>query len=159
VDRENLNRAAETTIPLMEEALRVRKRVTETGRVRVSVETEMEERVLRETLRGQRAEVERVTINRELEPGETAPVERREEDGTLVLPVLEEVLVVERRLVLREEIRIRTVATQEMYEATIPLRRQRAAVETSHDAEKHSADNREDMSASSRSAAQLSSTK
>lgn len=116
-------------VPLVEEALRLGKRVVETGRVRISVATETEERLVRETLHGQRAEVERVTLDRELEPGEAVPLARREEDGTLVLPVLEEVLVIERRLVLREEIRMRTVATEETYETTVPLRRQRAAVE------------------------------
>ena len=116
-------------LPLVEEALRVGKRRVETGRVRVSVSTETEERRLRETLRTERAEVERVAVGRELAEGEQAPTARREEDGTLVVPVLEEVLVVERRLVLREEIRLRLVAAEEAVEQPVTLRRQRAVVE------------------------------
>ena len=118
-------------LPLVEEALRVGKRRVETGRVRVSVSTETEERLLRETLRGERAEVERVAVGRELAEGEPAPVARREEDGTVVVPVLEEVLVVERRLVLREEIRLRLVPVEEAVEQPVTLRRQRAVVERS----------------------------
>ena len=116
-------------LPLVEEALRVGKRVVETGRVRVSVATETEERLVRETLRTERAEVERVPIGRELAEGEEAPVTRQDEDGTVIVPVLEEVLVVERRLVLREEIRLRLVAAEEAVEQPVTLRRQRAEVE------------------------------
>jgi stress response protein YsnF len=56
-------------------------------------------------------------------------VARHEADGTYVLPVLEEVLVVERRLVLREEIRMRLVTTEAPVEEVVTLRRQRAEVE------------------------------
>ncbi len=47
----------------------------------------------------------------------------------VVVPVLEEVLVVERRLVLREEIRLRLAAIDETVEQPVTLRRQRAEVE------------------------------
>jgi hypothetical protein len=73
-------------LPLAEEALRVGKRRVETGRVRVSVSTETEERRLRETLRTERAEVERVAVGREPAEGEQAPAARREEDGTSWCP-------------------------------------------------------------------------
>jgi uncharacterized protein (TIGR02271 family) len=119
----------EAVLPLAEEALRVGKRRVETGRVRVSVATEAEDRLVRETLRTERVEVERVAVGRELAEGEPVPAARREDDGTLVVPVLEEVLVVERRLVLREEVRLRTVAAEETVERPVTLRRQRAEVE------------------------------
>ena len=121
--------ANEVVLPLVEEALRVGKRRVETGRVRVSVNTEVEEQVVRETLRSERAEIERVPIGRELAHGEQAPAVRQEPDGTVVVPVLEEILVVERRLVLREEIRMRLVAVDEAVEQPMTVRRQRASVE------------------------------
>jgi stress response protein YsnF len=121
--------AEETVLPLVEETLRVGKRRIETGRVRISVPAEAEERLVRETFRSERAEVERVNIDHELTEGEPAPIARREEDGTFILPVLEEVLVIERRLVLRKEIRLRLVAAEETIEETVTLRRQRAEVE------------------------------
>lgn len=121
--------ASEVVLPLVEETLRVGKRQVETGRVRVSVKTEIEEQVVRETLRSERAEIERVTIGRELADGEPTPAMRREPDGTVVVPVLEEVLVVERRLVLREEIWMRMVSVDEAVEQPVTIRRQRASVE------------------------------
>jgi stress response protein YsnF len=121
--------AGETVLPLVEETLRVGKRRVETGRVRVSVGTEVQEQVVRETLRSERAELERVPIGRELAQGEPAPAMRQEPDGTVVVPVLEEVLVVERRLVLKEEIRMRLVAVDEPVEQPVTVRRQRVSVE------------------------------
>ena len=119
----------EAVLPLAEELLRIGKRRVETGRVRVSVATDVEERLVREALRSERAEVERVPVGRELAGGEQAPLVRREQDGTIVVPVVEEVLVVERRLVLREEVRLRVAAVEEIVEQPVTLRRQRAEVE------------------------------
>jgi len=119
----------EVVLPLIEEALRVGKRQVEIGRVRVSIATDTEERLVRETLRSERVEVERVAVGRELTAGEPAPLARREKDGTLVVPVLEEMLVIERRLVLREELRLRTVAAEDTVEQHVTLRRQRVEVE------------------------------
>jgi stress response protein YsnF len=53
----------------------------------------------------------------------------RTEDGVTIIPVLEEVLVVEKRLVLKREIRIRKRSTSETVEIPVSLRQQRAKVE------------------------------
>ncbi|MGI4795100.1 MAG: DUF2382 domain-containing protein, partial [Janthinobacterium lividum] len=100
------------TINLLEEVLRVSKREVETGRVRVSVLTDTEQRVVAETLRSRRVEVERVKLGRRLEPGETMP-QSRIEGQELVVPIVEEMLVVEKRLVVTEELRIRIMHTEE----------------------------------------------
>jgi stress response protein YsnF len=47
----------------------------------------------------------------------------------LVIPVLEEVLVVEKRLVLREELRIRRTSASEAVEVPVTLRRQHAEID------------------------------
>ena len=51
------------------------------------------------------------------------------EGDILVVPVVEEVLVMEKRLLITEELRIRIVHSHERVEQTVPLRRQRAMVE------------------------------
>jgi stress response protein YsnF len=55
--------------------------------------------------------------------------EVRTEDGVVIVPVLEEVLVVEKRLFLKEELHIRRSVTQEEVEVPITLRKQRAVIE------------------------------
>ena len=70
-------------------------------------------------------EVTRVAVGREVD---IAP-EVRTEDGVVIVPVLEEVLVVEKRLFLKEELHIRRSVTQEEVEVPITLRKQRAVIE------------------------------
>lgn len=111
-------------VPVVEEAIGVTKRVVETGRVSVSLTTETAQELIRETLRTRRAEVERVKLDQEVKE---APVVREEGD-VLIIPVLEEVLVVEKRLVLREEIRLRFINDQEQVEQTVERRIQHAEV-------------------------------
>jgi len=118
-------RVSEETIVLAEEVLKVGKREVVKGRVRVRTETETLETAARADLEGQSVEVTRVPRD---EFVEAAPPVRTEGDVT-ILPVLEEVLVVETRLLLKEEIHVRRTATHETVEIPVTLRRQRAVVE------------------------------
>ena len=63
-----------------------------------------------------------------VEPG-AAPPQVRTEGNVTVLPVVEEVLVVERRLLIKEELRLIRHATKEVIETPVTLRKQRAVVE------------------------------
>ena len=116
------------TLPLIAETARIDKRVVETGRVRVSTRTETTDQVMRETLRSDMVGVTRVAINRTLAEGETPPVVR-EENGVTIIPVLEEILVVEKRLVLKEEVHVRQTTAGEDVEMPVTLRRQHAVIE------------------------------
>ena len=118
----------EAVLPLIAETARIDKRVVETGRVRVSTRTETVDQVLRETLRSDMVGVTRVAINRTLAEGEVPPVVRQE-NGVTIIPVLEEILVVEKRLVLREEVHVRQTTAGEDVEMPVTLRRQRAVIE------------------------------
>ena len=119
---------SDAVIELVEETARIEKRLVETGRVRVSTRTETTEQVLRETLRADAVGVTRVPIGRVIAEGETAP-QVRDVGGVTIIPVLEEVLVVEKRLVLKEEVHIRRTSSGEDVEVPITLRRQSAVVE------------------------------
>jgi stress response protein YsnF len=118
----------EVVIPLAEEAVTVSKREVETGRVRVALTTDTETFIAREVLRGRRVEVERVPVGRTLAEGE-APPQSREEGDTLVIPVFEEVAVVVKRLILRQEVRLRFFPTEQPLEEAVEVRRQHGAVE------------------------------
>jgi stress response protein YsnF len=120
--------AEEQVIPIVEEQIAVSKREIETGTVRVALTTDAERLIARETLHGRRVEVDRVSVNRELPEGEAAPEIRQEED-TLIIPLVEEVAVVTRRLVIRDELRLRFIPTEEPFAKELMVRRQRATVE------------------------------
>ena len=112
-------------VPVAEEKLTVTKQDVETARVRVSLKTETLQDVVRETLRGHRVEVERIPIGREVDH----VLESRVEDGVVIIPVVEEILVVEKRLVLKEEVRLRYVNTTEAVEYPLTRRSQSAVIE------------------------------
>ena len=118
----------DTTIPLVEETatLAIRERVT--GRTRVSTRTETVAEDVAATLESQHVEVTRVPVGRDLDPEEPVPLPR-EEAGTTIVPVLEEVLVVEKRLRLVEEVRIRRVTEVEDVHVPVALRRQVVDIE------------------------------
>jgi uncharacterized protein (TIGR02271 family) len=119
------DKQAVETIPLVEEELRVERRSLVTGKVRVrSVVDEVDE-IARATLEEEQVQVTRVPIEREVTQ---RPAVRQEGDVTIV-PLLEEVLVVEKRLILREELHIRRLVTQQEVEVPVTLRKERAVVE------------------------------
>ncbi|MHC2109089.1 YsnF/AvaK domain-containing protein [Methylobacterium sp. CM6246] len=121
--------ASETrTIPVIEETARIEKRTVETGRVRVRTETETQDCILHESLRTDSVAVTREPVNRTLAEGEAVPV-TRSEGGVTIIPILEEILVVEKRLVLKEEVHIRQTSAGEDVEVPVTLRKQRAVVE------------------------------
>jgi uncharacterized protein (TIGR02271 family) len=98
-------------VPVIEEQISVQKRLVETGQVVIHVEPRVEQQVLEVPLLEDAVEVERVAINRFVD----GPTPVREEGDVTVVPVFEEVLVVQKRLMLKEEIRLvrRRVATIE----------------------------------------------
>ena len=112
-------------VELVEEKLNVDKQRAVTGRVRITTETELTEEIAQATLAGERVEVIREPIGEEVG---SIPKMRVEGDVTII-PVLEEIVVVEKRLVLVEEIRIRKIRTAEDVFVPVALRKQRATVE------------------------------
>ena len=115
-------------IPIVEEELQLSKREIVTGRVRIQTITDTVEEHVRQELTGQRVEVQRVPIDLMIEEN-AAPPQIRTEGNVTIVPVLEEVLVVQRRLVLKEELRITRHHTTEQTDVAVTLRKQRAEIE------------------------------
>ena len=113
------------TLQVVEETLDVSKHRVVTGTVRVTTTTEVVEEVAQVEIDRYRVEVTRVPVGRVVEQ---APLARSEGDTTIV-PVLEERLVVVKQLFVKEELHIRHVVERETVRETVPLRRQRVAVE------------------------------
>lgn len=119
------NPAGRAVLPLAQEAARVEKRKVLKGRVRVHSATETFEEFAEAELASDETDVTRVPIGRVVT--ETPKV--RVEGEVTIVPVLEEVLVVEKQLVLKEEIHIRRERSSETVRIPVALRRQRAVVE------------------------------
>ena len=112
--------ADKLTLPLHTEETAVTRRQVIEDTVRVSTVAREVEQPVDELLTHERVEVERVPIGRQI--AQAPPV--REEGHTVIIPVVEEMLVVERRLILKEEVRIRRVRVTEHYHETIMVRDQ-----------------------------------
>jgi stress response protein YsnF len=113
------------TIPVVNERAFIDKRVVEKGVVRVRTLVDEDTAWVREDLVSEEVVVDRVAIGREVK----RPPKVRHEGDVMIIPVVEEVLVVEKRLVLKEELHVRRIASTLTVEETVPVRSMRAVVE------------------------------
>ena len=97
-----LTRGDEVIIPLVAETLSVGKREVETGRVRFSTTVTERVETVDEPLFKTEVEIKRVTVGQFVD----APPAVRYEQNVMIIPVMEEVLVVEKRLRVKEEVYI-----------------------------------------------------
>ena len=118
------DKTGETVIPLLAEEIAVSKQVVETGRVQVSRITHEREQLIDELLAHETVEIDRTPIGRHVD---MMPAIRNEGDS-VVIPIVEEVLVIERRLLLKEEVRVRRVRSTERLQESVTLRHHEAVV-------------------------------
>jgi uncharacterized protein (TIGR02271 family) len=116
---------ATVAVPVVHEELRVGKRVEETGRVRINKVIREEEQVVDEPLTREEVTVERRAVNRVAE----GPQEPRTEGDATIIPVVQEVLVVEKRLMVTEELVVRKRVVEERRPQTFTVWREEAVVE------------------------------
>jgi uncharacterized protein (TIGR02271 family) len=113
-----------TVVPIVEEQVEVGKRTVTAGRVHVAKEVHEVQAAVDLPLVQEHVQVERVPVERYL----AEPVAPHYEGDTLVIPVMEEVLVVEKRLLLREEVRVTTVRQATPHRETVTLRKEQVAI-------------------------------
>ena len=114
----------EAVLRLLVEELSVDKQRIETGRLRVRRVTQERTEKVDIDVEHVEAEFERVPVGRFVDE---RPVMRETED-MIVIPVVEEVVVVERRLMLKEEIHVRKTRRVERRSEQVTLRSQDAEV-------------------------------
>jgi stress response protein YsnF len=85
------------------------------------------EEIVDEQLLERTVGIERIPINRFVDE----PVPVRQEEGTIIVPVMEEVVVVEKRLLLKEEVHIRTAEQSVGKPQKIILRSEEVEIERS----------------------------
>ena len=120
-----LTERAERVVPILAEDVVVGKRTVETGRVRVHKTVQEREEIVDEPLAQETVEVERVPINRVIE----RPIPTRQEGDVTIISVTKEVLVVEKRLMFTEEVRITRRKTEFREPQRVILHSEEIAVE------------------------------
>ncbi|TWI57640.1 uncharacterized protein (TIGR02271 family) [Pseudomonas duriflava] len=127
--KDELENLANETIPVMEEEAVLLKKKVESGRVRISKTVETQDYTVSDSLRYEEAVIERVKCGTTVDPEHLPQV--RQENGITIIPVVEEVLVVEKRLVLKEELHVQRVVREAHHTVPVTLNREKVTVEHS----------------------------
>ena len=112
-------------VPIVRERAQVTRRARATAVVRVRKQVERRTEIIDEPLTRDEVVIERVPIDRFVD----APIPDRYEGDTLVVSVLEEVVVVQKRLKLKEELRISRRRTTTREPQVIDLAEESVVVE------------------------------
>jgi uncharacterized protein (TIGR02271 family) len=112
-------------VELAQEQLEISKREVERSRIVIRTRVEERDEVAELELQQEEVTVERIPRG---VPVDAKPA-IREEDGVLIVPIVEEQLVVTTRLILKEELRISRRTRTELVRQPVRLRAERAEVE------------------------------
>src|SRR5690348_14900266 len=114
----------DVVVPLYQEQASVTKRRFVTGRVKVSRVTHQSEKLLTETFAQQQVKIDRIPIGKLIK---AVPKIRKEGDA-IIIPIVEEIPVVEHRLILIEEVWVRRIRSKANHRKRVMLRCQEAVV-------------------------------
>ena len=117
--------ATDQVLEVMEERVILEKRLVETDRARIHISVEEYDEPVETLLTRQDLHIDRKPVGTRID---AVPPVRREGD-TVIVPVVEEVLVVEKRLMLKEELHIRIDVTKQKETQTVRLRREHVDIE------------------------------
>ena len=112
-------------IELIAEQADVQKIRREVGTVRVRKTVDEEEELVEVPLISEEVEITRVAVDRPID----GPIPIREEGDTIILPLIEETLVVQKQLVLKEEVHIRRAQIETTETERVTLRKEDVVVE------------------------------
>jgi uncharacterized protein (TIGR02271 family) len=115
----------EAVIPVLAEELVVDRQATPTGGVRVHRLTHEHEETVDLPLLKEHVDIRRVLVDREVD----GPLPVRRDGDTTVIPIVEEVLVMQKRFRLKEEIHVTRTVREDRHHERVTLHRQEARVE------------------------------
>ncbi len=128
---DDLTTGEAAVIPIIEEQWQVSKKVVETGKVVLSKKVHQEEVEVDVPLMHEEHTIERIPVNQYVD---TAPPAMRYEGETMIIPVLKEEVVVQKRILVVEELRITKRQVETHSPQQITLRKEEVIVDrTTHD--------------------------
>ncbi|MDQ3633376.1 MAG: YsnF/AvaK domain-containing protein [Aridibacter sp.] len=113
------------TIPVIEEEIVVGKEYVDTGKVKISKKISEHQQTIDIPLMQERVSVERVAINKFVD----TPPEIRHEGDLMIIPVLEEQIVVQKRLVLVEELHVTKQLVETHHSEEVTTRKEDVNIE------------------------------
>lgn len=128
----------QVVVQVVEEEATFDKRLVQGDTVRVRKVVDTESVVVDEPLFMERVEVQRINLNTPVVAGEVP--QARYEGDTLIIPVVKEVIVVEKRLVITEEVRITRQRVEVHTPQRVELRKEDVLVERHSPSRKQTSD-------------------
>ncbi len=114
-------------VPVIEETATVQPHTVTTGGVRVVLAAHSEESTISTPLTTEQVHVERVPVQRFV--GDAHPPEPRYEGATLIVPIVEERVVVQKQWFVVEEVRVTKTVDEHVHEEKVTLQRQQVTLE------------------------------
>ena len=120
-----VSRVDEAVVPVLAEELDVQTRAVPTGGVRVHRRVLEHEEDIEMPLVREHLDIRRVILNQDV----AGPLPVRQEGDTIIVPIVEEVLIIEKRFRLKEEVHMTRRAFEELHRERVTVRRQEAEIE------------------------------
>ncbi|AMM52936.1 hypothetical protein TH61_12965 [Rufibacter sp. DG15C] len=111
---------------MIEERVQVEKRVVEKGAVRITKVVSEQEVPINIPLLQEEHDIQRIPVNKYVD---TPPPPIRYEGDTMIIPIVQEVMVVEKRLMVIEELHITKNITQTQDVQQVNLRKEEIRIE------------------------------
>jgi uncharacterized protein (TIGR02271 family) len=118
---------AAIVVPVIQEQVTFDKKIVETGKVRISKRVSQHEELIDVPFVREQVSVERVPVNQVVD----APPQVRHEGDTMIIPVVEEQVFYQKRLVLVEELRVRKEIIEEHKPQQITLMKEEVEISRS----------------------------
>jgi uncharacterized protein (TIGR02271 family) len=122
----SLDATGRMTIPVIEEQVHIDKQVVESGSVRITKVVSEQQVPVAIPLMHEQHDIKRVPVNQYVE---SPPPPIRYEGDTMIIPVVQEVLVVQKRLLVVEELHVTRNQVQTQETQQITLRKEEVIVE------------------------------
>jgi len=122
----NANTGETRKIPIIQEQVQINKEVVESGSVRISKSVHEVEEMYNIPISYEEHEVKRVTLNQYVD---TAPPAIRYEGDTMIIPILREEVVVQKRIVLVEEVHVTKRQVEKTVQQPVTLLKEELNVE------------------------------
>jgi len=124
-DSPELNLDENLYLPILKEEVDIQKRTKVTGIIRLEKTVRTTDAIVEEELVKESILVEHVPVNRYVDE----VVSTRQEGDTTIIPVLEEIVIVTKQLVLKEEVRITRRREQSHFHEAVPIRAEEVEVQ------------------------------
>jgi uncharacterized protein (TIGR02271 family) len=114
-----------SSLNVLQEQVKIDKKIVDSGKVVIQKKVHEENKDVEVAVSHEEVEIKKVAVNKYV----TEPPPVRYEGNTTIIPVMKEIAVIEKKLLLVEEVHVIKHAMQKTEERTVPLRKEEIEVQ------------------------------